>query len=193
MGPHGWPRQRQLLVPRFRSFVMAGAGCRVVMFERSPVVAALLQDALGRLAAAPEADAQQVASRMQLHVADSCSLGDAFHGERERPDVCLLDPMFPPKTKKALVKKDMQVLQSLFQQGVANSATNTDDDAAKLFATAAAFARSKVVVKRPIKGDTLVPVPKPTHSLRGRSNRFDVYAVGPALAKALSKSTGHDK
>ena len=30
-----------------------------------------------------------------------------------RPDVCYLDPMFPPRTRSEAVKKDMQILHSL--------------------------------------------------------------------------------
>jgi Putative SAM-dependent methyltransferase len=70
------------------------------MYERSPIVAALLADALSRLAESQDPETQAVAARMQLRVGDSSLLQTADFALKERPDVCLLDPMFPAKKKK---------------------------------------------------------------------------------------------
>jgi Putative SAM-dependent methyltransferase len=70
------------------------------MYERSPIVAALLGDALNRLADSQDPEAQAVAARMQLRVGDSSLLQRADFTPKERPEVCLLDPMFPAKKKK---------------------------------------------------------------------------------------------
>jgi Putative SAM-dependent methyltransferase len=91
---------------------------------------------------------------------------------------------------QALVKKEMQVLQCFFEesssssnsssQHSSDSTTNTVEDAQALFTAALALATVKVVVKRPLKGELLVPHPKPSHTVKGRNNRFDVYAVPTA-------------
>jgi 16S rRNA (guanine1516-N2)-methyltransferase len=89
---------------------------------------------------------------------------------------------------QALVKKEMQVLQCFFEESSSSSSsqhssdstTNTAEDSQALFAAALALATVKVVVKRPLKGELLVPHPKPSHTVKGRNNRFDVYAVPTA-------------
>ncbi|CEM30683.1 unnamed protein product [Vitrella brassicaformis CCMP3155] len=88
----------------------------------------------------------------------------------ERPDVCYLDPMFPPRTKSAEVRKDLRLLQDLLGH------SDTDADHEMLFRTALRLCRWRVVVKRPASGPPLLGV-QPSMSVRGRDtiNRFDVY------------------
>ncbi|CAN0542987.1 unnamed protein product [Ectocarpus sp. 12 AP-2014] len=108
------------------------------MFERSPVVAALVQDALDRARVGDDETARTAASRMSLTVADSTeALATAAVRSSSspsasvatssaavgfsRPDVVYLDPMFPQqkkgkKKKSALVKKGMQMLQALLEE-----------------------------------------------------------------------------
>ena len=45
----------------------------------------------------------------------------------ERPDVVYLDPMFPPRTKSSLVKKDMQLLHRLLHAGATPAPTTTSN------------------------------------------------------------------
>ncbi|CAM9762781.1 unnamed protein product [Ectocarpus sp. 6 AP-2014] len=118
------------------AFLLAQAGWRVEMFERSSVVAALVQDALDRARVGDDETARKAASRMSLTVADSTQvLATAVVGSSSsssasvagaavgcsRPDVVYLDPMFPQqkkgkKKKSALVKKGMQMLQALLEE-----------------------------------------------------------------------------
>ena len=150
-------------------FLLAAAGFRVVLCERNPVVAALLRDGLARAALLPRTAA--IAARIRLIAAD---FADGLEQLSERPAVIYLDPMFPPRSKSAKVKQELQLLQLLEGTGGGES------DAARLLQTALAAGPRKVVVKRPLKGPALAG-PAPSHVLRGKAVRFDVY-TGMAIA-----------
>jgi 16S rRNA (guanine1516-N2)-methyltransferase len=79
--------------------------------------------------------------------------------------VIYLDPMFPPRQKSALVKKEMRVLHDL---------VGADTDAEQLFDAARATSIRRIVVKRPRIAPALSRVPA-SHNFCGKSNRFDVY------------------
>lgn len=154
------------------SFVLASLGCRVLACERHPVVAALLQDGLRRASLVP--GVSEVSERITLHVGAAHGL---LKGHlTEQPDVIYLDPMFEHDAKqKAAVKKDMQAFRDVVGQ---------DTDTADLLDLALQQARCRVVVKRARKAEPLGGKP-PSHSLTGKANRFDVYAlskVAPATA-----------
>ena len=142
------------------ALLLAAAGFHVRLYERNPTIAALLEDALERAAGIPElADA---VSRMQLDKTDS---EPALRRLGFRPDVVLLDPMFPGRQKSAAVKKKLQLLQQLEEP--------CEDEEALLDAALAASPR-KVVVKRPAKGPWLANR-EPAYSLSGKAIRFDCY------------------
>lgn len=149
------------------AFVLASVGCRVTMLERSPVVAACLDDALVRLIALPEA--VELAERMSLVHGDAVEL--LTHWRRDPshvvdvPDAIYLDPMFPHRKKSALVKKEMQALQQLL---------GVDPDADAMLAPAIALAKKRVVVKRPASAPFLAQR-KPNMSMNSKKHRFDVY------------------
>ncbi|WP_100657864.1 class I SAM-dependent methyltransferase [Alteromonas flava] len=145
------------------AFVLASAGCQVTMLERSPVVAALLFDALTRLEQAPaNSDWQQ---RLKLQRGDSVALLSQWPSENTVPDAIYLDPMFPHRKKSALVKKEMQALQKLL---------GVDPDADALLAPAIALAKKRVVVKRPASAPYLAER-KPNLSMSSKKHRFDIY------------------
>ena len=144
------------------SLLLAAAGFSVRLYERDPVIAALLRDALGRAADLPGlADA---VSRMELFEEDSIA---AMHAMDVPPDVVLLDPMFPERTKSAAVKKKFQLLHRLERP--------CDDEFALLDAARAAHPR-KIVVKRPPKGPLLAGA-KPSYQVIGKAVRYDVIVV----------------
>ncbi|MDX7780448.1 class I SAM-dependent methyltransferase [Aeromonas hydrophila] len=149
------------------AFVLASLGCKVTMIERSPVVAALLQDGLVRAALDPEIG-PWVRERMELLHGPAV---ETLLGLTERPDVIYLDPMFPHKQKSALVKKEMRVFQSL---------VGPDLDADALLPAALTMADKRVVVKRPDYAGWLNEH-KPSMAIETKSNRFDVYVMA-ALA-----------
>lgn len=144
------------------AFMLASLGCEVTLCERHPVVHALLAD--GLLRAAEQGLA--ALSRMRLcaedaavHVLDPLSMG-AY-------DVIVLDPMFPERSKSALVKKPMRLFHAL---------VGADEDAGLLLETALSRALRRVVVKRPLHAEHLAGR-APTLDYRGKAVRFDVYVT----------------
>lgn len=145
------------------AFVLAGLGCTVSLFERNPVIHALLADGLAR--AALNVDCAPIVERMTLQ--EGSSIDWLSDGAAEAADVIYLDPMFPHRDKSALVKKEMQ----LFQKVVGD-----DDDSEALLAAALNSARYRVVVKRPRKAPAIAG-PEPTTRVEGKSSRYDVYSI----------------
>lgn len=144
------------------ALLLAAAGFSVTLYERDPVIAALLADALARAADDPALAA--AVARMRLVEGDSVA-GLRAMGERgEHPDVVFLDPMFPERRKSAAVRKKFQLLHRLERP--------CDDERALLDAALAARPR-KVVVKRPPKGPRLAGA-KPSYELAGKAVRYDV-------------------
>lgn len=141
------------------SLLLAAAGFEVHLYERNPVIAALLRDALERAAETPEL--AQAVSRMALVEGDSV---EALAALPFRPDVVYLDPMFPARTKSAAVKKKFQLIHHLEQP-----CENPDE----LVRAALAARPRKVVIKRPPKGPYLADV-KPSYALAGKAVRYDV-------------------
>lgn len=148
-------------------FVLACLGCRVTLVERSPVVAALLRDGLGRAAADPGIGAL-VRERLRLEVADGTAYLGNLHANP--PDVVYLDPMYPHRNKTALVKKEMRLLRAM---------VGDDGDASWLLSAALERARRRVVVKRPRPAPPLEGAP-PTMAIEGENTRYDVYLTTPA-------------
>lgn len=142
------------------ALLLAAAGFSVQLFERNPVIAALLEDALERAAATP--GLAHAVSRMTLFEGDGIA---GLARLRERPHVVLLDPMFPDKRKSSAVKKKLQLLQRLEQPC---------EDEATLLQAALDAQPNKVVVKRPVKGPHLADR-KPDYSISGKAVRYDCY------------------
>lgn len=143
------------------AFVLASIGCKVLLVERNPIVAALLEDGLARAYADPEIGGF-MQERMILADERNISLLDA---EQQAADVVYLDPMYPHKQKSALVKKEMRVFQHL---------VGADLDSDDFFAPAKSLARKRVVVKRPDYAPFLAEQ-KPDFSQTTKNHRFDVY------------------
>ena len=146
------------------AFVLASLGCRVTLLERSPVVAALLEDGLRRAAGDPAT--ADIVARMTLHRADARAWLAAAPAA-ECGDVVYLDPMFPPRGKTAQVKKEMRLFHALIGQ---------DADSDALLACALGKAGRRVVVKRPRRAPAL-DGPAPTLAITGKSTRYDVYVI----------------
>lgn len=154
------------------SLLLAAAGFEVTLYERDPVLAALLSDSLRRAALVPELEGP--VSRMRLVEGDSIrAMRELAFGRGQNeaggpaamsPDVVLLDPMVPERRKSAAVQKKAQLLQRL---------ESPCDDEEELLAAALATGARKVVVKRPAKGPTLAGA-KPSYSIRGKAVRYDV-------------------
>jgi 16S rRNA (guanine1516-N2)-methyltransferase len=132
--------------------VLAGAGARVVMVEREPLLQVLQEDLIRRL------DRYDVES----------SLGNGFLWLREESgyDVIYLDPMFPERNKRALPGKRLQYLGRLV------GAAEQDRPLAEWIDRAIECAVQRVVVKRRLHDPALA---EPDWQIRGRSIRYDVY------------------
>ena len=144
------------------AFVLATLGCNVLMCERSPIIAELLQDGLKR--------ASEAAWFSQLSMAvKNVDAGDYLMevAEMNRPDVVYIDPMFPESRSTALVKKEMRVIRAV---------VGDDLDAVNLLDLALTAAKKRVVVKRARLAPPISDR-KPSFVVEGKSSRFDVYLV----------------
>jgi len=147
---------------------LAGLGCKVVMVERHPVVAALLENGVQRLRGAAEESDEMRALAQSLFLAKMPARAWLESLEDPQcPDVIYLDPMFPERRKSAKVNKNMQVFHQMVGE---------DQDADTLLPLALDKARYRVVVKRPSHAPFLNGQ-KPTYSLKGKAVRFDIYAL----------------
>ncbi|OGT48907.1 MAG: SAM-dependent methyltransferase [Gammaproteobacteria bacterium RIFCSPHIGHO2_12_FULL_38_11] len=144
------------------AFVLATLGCDVTMCERSPIIYALLHD--GLLRAQKEVWFQQLS--LKLNHVDALNYLSKIADEN-KPDVIYIDPMFPEKTKSALVKKEMRILRDM---------VGDDADSEKLLQAALKIAKKRVVVKR-ARLAPLLSDEKPDIVFEGRSSRFDVYLI----------------
>lgn len=142
-------------------FVLASLGCKVILHERHPVVAALLYDGLQRAYSDNEIG-PWMKQNMSLVFGSSHTL---LAQCESMPDVVYLDPMFPHREKSALVKKEMRVFQDL---------VGADNDADDLLAFAYPLASKRVVVKRPDYAPFLNNQ-TPSMQIKTKKNRFDVY------------------
>jgi 16S rRNA (guanine1516-N2)-methyltransferase len=137
------------------AFHMFYLGKRVIAIERSPIVAAMLSDAIHRLVSSARSDSLQLIcddARRRLVQCDP-------------PDVIYMDPMFPDRQgRSALAGKELQILRAL---------VGDDGDARALFHIARSVALQRVVVKRPAWAGPIEP--KPDLEYKGRAVRYDVY------------------
>lgn len=143
------------------AFVLASLGCRVQMFERHPVVAALLEDGLQRGYQNAEIGGWL---RERLTLIHASSL-EGLSSLAEKPDVVYLDPMYPHRQKSALVKKEMRVFQTL---------VGADEDADGLLEPARRLAKKRIVVKRPDYAPPLAGIATQS-AVVTKSHRFDIY------------------
>lgn len=139
------------------AFVLASLGADVTMFERHPIIFALLCDGLKRL----KKENSDIC--LSLIHKDSLDFLNAL-SETERPDVIYFDPMHPKRQKSALVKKDLRLLQDI---------VGPDDDKLEVFAAARQAALKRVVVKWPNLCEPIAP--NPDLVLKGKSTHYHIY------------------
>jgi 16S rRNA (guanine1516-N2)-methyltransferase len=146
------------------AFVLACLGCRVVMHERSPVIGALLADAIER-ALLIEPVAAIFRDAVRLVVGNAI---EALQLLPEPPDTVYIDPMYPHRRNSALNSKEMRIIRAV---------VGDDEDGPALLGAALATAARRVVVKRP-KGAPLLDGHRPSHQVPMKNSRFDVYLTG---------------
>jgi 16S rRNA (guanine1516-N2)-methyltransferase len=142
------------------SFLLAALGAEVTLLERSPEVHDRLRDALAR-AAAKGGELAAVVARMTLLQGDARELLPGL-----RADTVVVDPMHPPRGNSAIVKQQMRLLREL---------VGTDPDALQLMQAALAADCKRVVLKWPLRAQPLAGLRQPSHSLTGKTVRYDVF------------------
>ncbi|MEB4591810.1 class I SAM-dependent methyltransferase [Candidatus Thiothrix sp. Deng01] len=157
------------------SFVLAALGCTVTMLERSPIVHALVDDALRRALASADSEVVDIVRRMTLHLADARTWLKQFKHD-PGADVVYCDPMFPERNKSALVQKEMRFFHAI---------VGADEDSGSLLELACNCARYRVVVKRPRHAPELAGC-KPAFVIGGKTVRYDVY-LGKATAQEYTQ------
>jgi 16S rRNA (guanine1516-N2)-methyltransferase len=145
------------------AFQLAAIGYSILAIERSPILSALVADALHRARAARDTPPGQVVERIALRLGDARDILPEL-ARKEPPEVVYLDPMFSPKSKSALENKEIRICRRI---------VGDDSDAAELLKIALASARRRVVVKRHVQAPPLHQ--PPDVSFKGRSVRYDVY------------------
>lgn len=145
---------------------LARAGMHVTMIERDPLLAALLEDALARLAGASDPQGTELAGRLTLVRGDARAVLASLS---PRPDAVYLDPMYP-RTGAAAKRRGASWLRAWTGERP-QSADAADAD---LLAAARRAATTRVVVKRPAKAPSIAP--GRSGALRGTTTRFDLYA-----------------
>jgi 16S rRNA (guanine1516-N2)-methyltransferase len=146
------------------AFVLATLGCKITLIERHPLIHLILADGIQRALNSPET--AEPASRLTLIHADAST----WLSQISSAGVIYIDPMFPPRRKSAMVKKEMQLLQALLEGNPAEE---------PLLPSALQKACYRTVVKRSLKGRPLEGV-TPDFAVSGRSTRFDVYLARPS-------------
>jgi 16S rRNA (guanine1516-N2)-methyltransferase len=141
------------------SVFLCQLGFQVIGLERSPVLYALLKEAFEKTQKPELAD-------YQLIQADSREFLETQKNKIE-VDAIYFDPMYPHKKKSALPKQEMVVFRDL---------VGDDADASEVLKLALTWPVRRVVVKRPMKAEELLP--GVSHSFEGKVVRYDTYVVG---------------
>lgn len=144
------------------SLLLAAHGYEVYLYEKDEVIAALLMDSVERAKKEPEL--KDIVERMHVFSEDSI---EAMKKLPFKPDIILLDPMFPAREKSGLIKKKFQLLQQL---------ERPCNDEEELLNAALMAKPSKIIIKRPAKGPFLAGR-KPSYSVNGNSIRYDCIVL----------------
>ncbi|MCH9770365.1 MAG: class I SAM-dependent methyltransferase [Gammaproteobacteria bacterium] len=140
------------------AFILAQKAAKVLMCERSPIIAALLHDGLARL------DNKNL--KLTLMPVDAIEYLNALQPV-DYPDVIYCDPMYPEKNKSALPRKEMRILRQV---------VGDDLDIKGLLNLALTRAKKRVVLKRPRKSTAAIER-EADIVFRAPSTRFDVWLV----------------
>lgn len=145
-------------------FMLSALGYTVTLFEKNPIVHALLTDALARAQLSSHELIREISSRMTLITGEATDC-------LEPTDIIYLDPMFPTRKKTALPNKAMQWLNEILLLDTSQAITDE-----MLLNWALAHARTRVVLKRPLKAPKIF-THKISHQVKGKAHRFDIYSV----------------
>ncbi|NLK85376.1 MAG: class I SAM-dependent methyltransferase [Aeromonadales bacterium] len=148
------------------SLILQSAGAQVYMFERNPIIWLLLNSAINKAQ-----NENAFVSSLKHGLPVLTQLG-SIKTQLEKgntipaPDVIYYDPMFPSRTKSALVKKDMRVFHELI---------GADEDTLEYANYLCTVAKHHVVVKRPSNEEPLNLNIRRSSFVDGKACRFDCY------------------
>jgi len=145
------------------AFLLASLGAEVTLIERSPEMHRLLAEGMARAAQAGGEIAAAIA-RMTLIHGDARELLPTLS-----PEVVLVDPMHPERRKSSLVKQEMRLIREI---------VGVDEDAVELMKVALAVASKRVVLKWPRRAAPMEGLPPCSHSIEGKTTRYDVFMTG---------------
>ncbi len=133
-------------------------GHKVKVFERHPVIAALLINAL-----------RTQPKMMERFEVVFGSAHEMSH--YDEPEVIYYDPMYPDDVKKSRPRKEMALFKVL---------TGGDTDQEIVLDWAINSGAKRIILKRPLKARPGVGEsnPKPTASFKGKTIRFDLWQRG---------------
>lgn len=185
------------------SFLLAAAGFNVVMFERDPIIAALLGDALARACSSANETTAAIANRMTLLEGDSITELNAFASlntpaSRDTSALPNSSPSFDaaslPQSSfsvdpSTLLKNrpDVVYLDPMFPERSKSAAVKKKfqllhhlekpcQDAEALLEAALKMHPHKIIIKRPAKGPYLANT-NPSYSLKGKTIRYDCIVL----------------
>lgn len=131
-------------------------GYQVTAVERNPLIYLALSTAVSQL--------DENKRKSLEFVFDSAE--NFLKKSQNKYDVIYFDPMFPHKKKSALPKQEMIFFRNL---------VGDDSDSVQVLKQALQYKGiQRVVVKRPLKADSLI---KPQSQTLGKLVRFDIYGV----------------
>ena len=145
------------------SFLLASLGAQVTLIERSEQMHTLLVQGMER-ARQEGGEFSEIMDRMTLLQGDAKDLLPGLFAE-----AILIDPMHPPRTNSALVKRDLRQVREI---------VGADEDAAELVSVALQQARHRVVLKWPAQAAPIAGLRGCSHQILGKSTRYDVFMLG---------------
>lgn len=138
------------------SVFLSQSGFQVTALERNPVLYLLLTQALEKTTRSDLSELRFILSDSGLFLKSLPE--DHFY------QVAYFDPMYPEKRKSALPRKEMQIFRQL---------VGSDEDSQEILKLALQKNFQRVVVKRPLKSEFLLP--GVIHSFKGTTVRYDLY------------------
>lgn len=143
------------------SLIMAKLFRQVISYEVDPVIYLLLEDGLNRAIASEHQFLKDIASKVNLN------FGSSFSNEKSS-QLIYFDFMFLQQEKKAKSKKAMDTFKQML------TPVQVDEQKA-LLGHYNCSQHQKLVLKRPKKSEVILLKSHFSHSVVGKSVRFDIY------------------
>ena len=151
------------------AMVLANLNCQVYAIEQNLEIARLLKDRL--LAAQENEFLRQVIKNLHIFTGNAIKvIPQLIQQYNFVPEVIYLDPMFDTKSTAA-PNKLIQTLRKIIAE---KPESNRAADESELLAVSLQNCQNRLVVKRAKHAPYIADL-KPSFSLNGKANRFDVY------------------